>query len=278
MRNLLAHILLPQESNNHKAKALHNKSFFLVIGIFFVLQIFLSFLSVNAQVLGTNTSITTQQLLEYTNKRRQDLGEQPLVLNQVLSNAANLKAQDMFAKNYWAHNSPDGDTPWTFFKKVGYEYQYAGENLARGFTSSKDVVDAWMESPSHRENIISNNYKDIGFAVEDGSLTGESTTLVVQMFGSTEIVSPQAQAAIPQSSFDESVKAESVSRFSLLPDMAIKNITLLVLGFFVFIFILDIIIIERRKIVRLAGHSHDHATFLVIIFLFIVLFSKASIL
>ena len=86
----------------------------------------------------------------------------------------------MFSKDYWAHNAPDGTTPWVFIKNTGYNYIYAGENLARGFNSASDVINAWMNSPEHRQNVLSPNYQNVGFAVATGTLSGEDTVLVVE--------------------------------------------------------------------------------------------------
>ena len=149
-------------------------------------------------VLGDATSMSIQDLLNDTNIQREANGVAPLKLNSDLTHAAQMKAKDMFAKNYWAHVSPDGTTPWVFIKDSGYVYLYAGENLARGYDSSSDVVTAWMNSPTHRENLLSPHYTDIGFAVASGNLTGSNTVLVVQEFGSKYIPTDQtADAAVP---------------------------------------------------------------------------------
>ena len=100
--------------------------------------------------LGTATDISAQQLLLFTNKARQENNLPPLITNDALVKAAILKGKDMFAKNYWAHYSPDGITPWSFFEQTGYTYTYAGENLARGFINTEDVVKAWLASQTHR--------------------------------------------------------------------------------------------------------------------------------
>jgi len=85
------------------------------------------------------------------------------------------------AKNgYFAHTSPDGKTPWYWLEQVGYNYQYAGENLAINFSDSKDVTDAWMASPAHRANIVKGNYTDIGTGVATGLYQGQQTVFVVQ--------------------------------------------------------------------------------------------------
>lgn len=185
MRELLRHLFIPRESNNHRAGLLHNGSLLLTILLLVVSGFLLQVVNQShAHVLGISANITTQDLLSLTNQKRQENGLAPLYLNEQLSHAAFEKAQNMFSNNYWAHNAPVGTTPWAFITDSGYEYIYAGENLARGFTASGEVVSAWMDSPGHRDNILSANYKDIGFAVVPGTLLGDETVLVVQMFGS----------------------------------------------------------------------------------------------
>lgn len=201
MRDFLHHLLLPRESNNHRARLLHAKSLFLLVSILFLIN----FLTPTIEhrypsVLGTAADISVDELLSLTNQKRAEVGLAPLSLDGQLSSAAHAKAQDMFANNYWAHVSPSGVTPWFFIKSSGYEYVYAGENLARGFTTAGDTVAAWMASPGHRDNMLSANYKEIGFAVLSGSLTGDETILVVEMFGSrstapSSVGSSQSQIA-----------------------------------------------------------------------------------
>jgi len=134
-------------------------------------------------VLGYASNIEISALLRYTNERRAQVGLKPLTLNKELSEAAYRKAKHMFSDGYWAHVSPGGTKPWDFILSEGYDYIYAGENLAKNFSNSKDVVDAWYDSSTHRDNLLSPNYDDIGFAVVDGVLDGYETTIVVQMFG-----------------------------------------------------------------------------------------------
>ncbi len=155
-------------------------------------------------VLGYADDINITDLLSDTNKMRNEVGVADLKLNATLSRAAAAKANDMFAKDYWAHNSPDGKEPWDFIVAAGYDYLYAGENLAVDFNDSDHVVEAWYESPSHKANLLNSKYTEVGFAVVDGELEGRKTTLVVQMFGY-----PRVQAAsVPEavSSEDEEDK------------------------------------------------------------------------
>jgi hypothetical protein len=185
MKDFLHHLFLPHESNNHRAKILHHDGLLILILFVFVISFLLNTVHRNfPQVLGIANNITPEALLTLTNQERERQGLKPLHLDGELSQAAAQKASDMFSKNYWAHIAPDGVTPWVFIKNAGYEYLYAGENLARGFNNAQDVVTAWMNSPSHRENILSGNYDDVGFAIATGNLTGSETVLVVQEFGS----------------------------------------------------------------------------------------------
>jgi hypothetical protein len=145
--------------------------------------------------MGVNSTITADQVLRETNQERAKVGASELVLNDKLNAAALAKAQYMFDKQFWAHNAPDGTNPWKFIKDAQYQYSVAGENLARDFSNTDDMVAAWMASPTHKANIVNTRYQDIGIAVVDGKLLGEETTLVVQMFGTprTSLTVPKAE-------------------------------------------------------------------------------------
>ncbi|HET7713532.1 MAG TPA: CAP domain-containing protein, partial [Patescibacteria group bacterium] len=140
------------------------------------------------KILSFATSISQTEVINLTNEKRLAAGVGAVRQNSFLDQAAAKKAADMFQHDYWAHVSPSGTTPWYFFDLVGYKYIYAGENLARDFDSSSGVVTGWMNSPSHRDNMLSGNYTDIGVAVVNGILGGQETTLVVQLFGKPQFV------------------------------------------------------------------------------------------
>lgn len=116
-----------------------------------------------------------------------------LIWNEDLAKAAKLKAEDMLVKGYFAHQSPTGITPWFWLKKVGYDFAYAGENLAVDFTESADVQRAWLNSPKHRENIVNPNFREVGIATIDGVFEGKPTTFVVEFFGTPLSVRPQSR-------------------------------------------------------------------------------------
>lgn len=143
------------------------------------------------------SAISSQNIISLTNNERTKLGLNALNSNSRLASAALAKANDMMEKQYWDHFGPNGETPWQFIRGAGYNYVYAGENLAKGFKTSEGVIEAWMASPTHKANIVSANYKDIGIAVVNGKLLGKETTLVVQMFGTVAGQVESAQTTPP---------------------------------------------------------------------------------
>lgn len=182
IRNFFHHFFVPHHKNNFKAKAiqLHSLTIYLTLAV--IAASVVNFVNPSADILGYSTDITINKLHELTNQERTKNGLEPLKLNPQLSAAAKQKAHDMFEDDYWAHFAPDGTTPWFFILETDYKYEFAGENLAKNFMFSEGVVKAWMDSPTHRDNILKGDYSEIGFAVVDGVLEGQETTLVVQMF------------------------------------------------------------------------------------------------
>ncbi len=139
--------------------------------------------STTGSVLGSKVTVTDSALLADTNSQRSAQNLPALNINSELSQAAYLKASDMFKQQYWAHVAPDGTTPWVWFSKVDYNYAYAGENLAKNFTTADAATAAWMASPEHKANILDTNYTDVGFAVVSGTLKGESALIIVALYG-----------------------------------------------------------------------------------------------
>ena len=263
MRDFFYCLIFPHPRNNHRAQVLHPKAILFLIAFFIFSSLFFSSsLNPIASQIRAYADISTQELLNFTNQKRVENGLESLSNNSQLSDAASKKADDMFAKNYWAHNAPDGTTPWVFIKASGYSYVYAGENLARGFNSASDVVNAWMASPNHRANILSSNFKDVGFAVKSGTLNGEQTFLVVQEFGSKNY-GTVAKKSTPKKATSRKVLGFEVSNISLSSGMSRSGeLAIILLLGFISILLLDLILIERKKIVRFVGHNLDHALFL----------------
>lgn len=130
-------------------------------------------------------AVGSMELIALTNNERVKAGLSPLAYNGRLASSAYAKAQDMLAKGYWAHNAPDGTTPWVFVQNSGYAYVTVGENLARDFSTDASTVAGWMSSAGHRANILNPAFKDVGIAVASGNLNGEPTLLVVAHYGAT---------------------------------------------------------------------------------------------
>jgi uncharacterized protein YkwD len=141
---------------------------------------------VNQSVLGYSTDISVQSLLDSTNEQRGNNGLGGLGINGQLDQAAQSKANDMSARDYWSHNTPDGQTPWSFITATGYSYQTAGENLAYGFTTTSDTMTGWMNSPGHRANILNTSFTEVGFGIVNiPNYQGSGPeTLVVAMYAS----------------------------------------------------------------------------------------------
>lgn len=290
-----AHLLLPRSSNNHRAKILHPGSISALLALFLIFQLVLSRASSTfPQILGFASQIPPSEIITLTNKERQSRGLSDLRLDSQLSQAAALKAADMIARDYWAHVSPLGTQPWTFFSAAGYSYRFAGENLARDFANPSAVVSAWMDSPSHRDNLLSNRYEDIGVAVVDGRLTGKDTTLVVQMFGtrlgstgassSTSVVAkandvPSAPTAAPSAPPQPTGQPQIAASFVPLgvSQTSSFDITKYVsLGMLILIsavLLIDVVLVRSRKIMRWTSKSLAH-----FIFLSIVLVAVATII
>ena len=141
--------------------------------------------------------VNSNAILSLTNEFRRKNGLSELKVNPLLNEIAKEKASDMINKKYFSHNSPDGLTPWYWFIKNNYNYKYAGENLAIDFIDSSQVIEAWLNSPSHRANLLNQNYQEIGVAVVSGDIEGYETTLVVQVFGTPkETPAPQPLTVI----------------------------------------------------------------------------------
>lgn len=275
----LSLLFIPQEKNNYRALLLHPSFLGLFIAVYLLNQSLLRSLTIiRPGILGYSSEITAQKVLDLTNVERQKRGLSPLRLNPVLSRSAEAKAQDMFAQNYWAHNAPDGKTPWTFFQNAGYRYTIAGENLAKDFYDTESMMKAWMKSPTHKDNIVSSKYQEIGIGTVNGVLDGVKTTLVVQHFG-TPLV-PAMSAPEPQTQI--AVKSESVlSENSITPSISPHAISKSI-GFILFLIIIGVLLIDgyitlKRGTHRLTGSSAGHVGFLAIILMLLLFTRQGSV-
>lgn len=271
------HLFLPHKDTHEKSELLSWHAFGIYILIYILLQVSFSVISIaKPGVLGVSSEVDQNQLIELTNRERQKMGLPPLEENRLLTAAAQAKAANMFEEGYWAHFAPSGKTPWDFILKKGYKFSVAGENLAKNFHNSEDVVTAWMESPTHKENITNKKYQEIGIAVVEGVLNGQKTTLVVQMFGTSatgqylaqDIPDTTTQTAgitnglISEESINSLTKGEKITNRVIDPYQVSKLFGFSILGFVATLLIIDLVIIRRRGVSRLASHHVAHLAFI----------------
>lgn len=222
-------LFVPCKGNNYRPKLLEGKYlvYILLVACFLRLSTFLFFWHL------PNTSffadISRMVLIDILNNERSNLKLGTLKESTLLNKAALLKANDMMAKGYFSHTSPQGITPWYWFKKVGYDYKSAGENLGIGFVDSKALHQAWNDSPPHKANLINKNYKDVGISFVEGNFNGAVTTIVVQMFGTPmerPVAKPEASTTgVKPVLVQKPIQATTTSDNILSSNQATANLT-----------------------------------------------------
>lgn len=300
----MKHWFLPLESNNHKANLLKPVGFALLYGIYFLNCLVLKAVGYYYPgVLGYSSEITAQKVLAATNAYRVKNNLSPLTLNSSLTQSATAKANDMFTKGYWAHNSPDGTSPWQFFKDVNYKYSFAGENLAKDFYDTQGLMDAWINSPTHKANLVGDKYQEIGIGVVNGTLNGYKTTLVVQHFG-TPLVGSQAQKDVKPKTLSPQAVEPKIDVHQqpvveaapiILPNPNVAGLSQSqvvinprtvqkVVGSLIFMLLVGTLFIDaylvliKNKTHRLSGSSLAHMVFLVVAFIMLLLTQQGSLI
>lgn len=268
---MFRNFFLPHPHTHKKAHLISWQALVVYIAIFIFLQFGFGAVSkVKPGVLGIASGVDQQELIQLTNKQREQLGLSDLMEDQRLDNAAYAKAQNMFAENYWAHYSPSGRDPWGFINSAGYKFSYAGENLARNFYTSDEVVKAWMNSPTHRANIVNDHYQNIGIAVVEGVLNGQKTTLVVQEFGSPvdyvasapkkniplqqEIPNNQPETPLLGASAKNKISANLLTD----PFFISRSVGMMLIFWLMALLMIDYLVLKRRGVVRLGSHHLPH--------------------
>jgi uncharacterized protein YkwD len=141
--------------------------------------------------------LTKEGVIARTNAERAKLGLPALKESINLDASAEAKVLDMFKNQYFAHQSPGGLGVGDLAENAGYDFLIIGENLALGnFENDQALVQAWMDSPGHRANILNANYQEIGVAVQKGIFEGRTTWLAVQHFGKPVSACAQPDAAL----------------------------------------------------------------------------------
>jgi len=263
----LKHHFLPCPVTKKRATLLHHNFILFYSGIFlFFLVLINASKTIAPGVLGYASDIKVSELLQKTNEYRLKNGKRELILNEKLSLAATEKAKFMFQRNFWAHTSPDGTEPWYFVLNQGYDYSYAGENLARNFNSSGEVVNAWINSSSHRENLVSDNYDEVGFGIVNGVLDGYETTLVVQFFGrprnmaslSTKEDQERYILSLNEKSGENKILANQESNMVYDISSIFKYLAFSIIGFVTALFFFDVYYSKKHNIDKFTGHTSAH--------------------
>lgn len=201
---------IPHKGNNHRPHFLRHKNILITVSA--VLLVELLFLTGSFIIFPSQkflSSILPAVLASATNSERVGSHVSPLKTNPLLEEAARLKSLDMAAKGYFAHIDADGKTPWDWLDEVGYNFSYAGENLAVNFTDSEEVIRAWMNSTAHRENILNSKFTEVGFGITKGVYENKEAVFVVQMFGHPAKVNIPAQTKIAKTNIPETPSAEA---------------------------------------------------------------------
>lgn len=251
------------------------------------------------QILGYAANISVDEVVRLTNEKRAANGLSPLTLNQQLVVGATAKGADMLARDYWAHVAPDGTEPWQFFTEAGYKYRYAGENLARDFSNATSAVEAWMASPSHKENLLSDKYSEIGIAVVEGDLAGVDTTIIVQFFGTKQGVATGVQPAsaktavveeaVPELVVEEVTKPvlqyEKVAsdlpagrKVSVSPFSMFKGVSMGIVELLIVLVIADALYVSIKGVSRVAGRTFAHLSFMGMILAVLLILKSGQIL
>ncbi len=176
---------LPHHSNNYHPHILGHRSLSLLSALLISVKIFsVGVISFGPVESAFSSAINPSNIITLTNASRSSFGLKELKDNSLLAEAAQSKANDMLAKGYFSHTSPDGKSPWDFISAAGYNYLSAGENLAVNFVEAEDVENAWMNSPGHKANILNQTFSEIGIGIAQGTYQDKNAIFVVQMFGS----------------------------------------------------------------------------------------------
>jgi uncharacterized protein YkwD len=202
---------IPSDSNDNRPKILRPKQLVIIAVLLLILKVSLVgyIFSVYQEKAEMSTSITSQVFI-LTNEARVSAGVPALELDPYLSQAAQLKAEDMIINNYFSHTSLDGRKPWNFVNRNLYPYLLVGENLAMNFITASDVQAALMASPSHRKNILNEKYTDVGLYVTNGEIDGRETNILVEIFAyQKESEEPVSEVVAESDTKEETVLIET---------------------------------------------------------------------
>ena len=199
----LKDLFIPHAGNNYQPHALKPRRLLFhavsVVAIKAVVVVFILFYPLSAWLSPDMALAEAKKIIELTNNLRQIISLPALIESQKLNQAAWQKVEDMALNQYFAHVSPTGLGLKNWLEKIDYKYSIAGENLAVGFSKAEDVVAAWKASPTHYDNIIESNFKEIGVAMVEGKFNQVDTAFIAQYFGTPATPSLQGGQVTPAS-------------------------------------------------------------------------------
>ncbi|RLC38035.1 hypothetical protein DRH27_03255 [Candidatus Falkowbacteria bacterium] len=203
---LFKDLFIPHQHNDHKPKILRAKSLLGLALVLLVLKFSLvGYLFFSFPQGAKLSEVITSKIFLLINHDRSSDNLPRLEINPVLSASALAKAEDMLAKDYFAHYTPDGLKPWDFINRDLYPYTLVGENLAINFTTADSAHNALMNSESHKKNILNSNYSEVGIAVVNGMLDNKNTNVLVELFATKGIaklavsgVKQETETAVPE--------------------------------------------------------------------------------
>ena len=213
----LHNLFVPSGRNAYRPHILRRRSLLFLLALALVAEgVLVANLIARQSGYDFLAAVIQSEIISLTNSERAQNNVKTLSENKKLNAAAQAKANDMVMRGYFAHQGPDGKEPWTWIQAAGYDYRYAGENLAVRFVDSKDVVSGWMASPTHRANMVKPVYTDIGVGIAQGMYKGQPATFVVQYFASPAATAAAAATYAPAASFSDSL-ARSLGKLASEP-------------------------------------------------------------
>jgi len=128
----------------------------------------------------TDLELKAKEVFDLTNEERRKAGLSILTWNDALAQSAADHCQDMIDRNYFAHETPEGIGPGARATAAGYEWSWIGENLAAGYFTAEQVMNGWMNSEDHKENILRPVFVELGVALR---ISPEGRVYWAQEFG-----------------------------------------------------------------------------------------------
>lgn len=208
IKTYLRDFLIPNSDNNHTPRALRPRYLTAYALVIILAKVFISsYLFILYPTVLSAFTVIENEILSMVNNSRVDAQVIQLEIDPELSQAAQAKADDMVANDYFSHFGPDGKKPWDWIDYTKYNYSIAGENLGKDFITAEAVHRALMASSTHKKNILNPRYRNLGIGIATGKIDNRDTLVLVQMFGATIDSVPIAAATKAREDVPENIQA-----------------------------------------------------------------------